>query len=164
MALAAETCLHRPQVYRKPIKRDSGKRSESTQENVLMGGASRSWYFSKQILNLLRENVWRAPAETCVRFFRFLFFTTKLRHSGGRPQCVLPTFAETCSSCSSIPSHNLRRHRSPSRHPARSCVFFVTCVMSIYRSICLCICLPHLVQHAGGVVCYAPAIVLAATS
>ena len=29
--------------------------------------------------------------------------------------------------------HNLRRHRCPSRHPARGCVspFFVSCVMSI---------------------------------
>ena len=48
------------------------------------------------------------------------------------------TFAETCS-FSSFNSHNLRRHRSPSRRPDRGCVsyFFVSCLMiSIDRPVC----------------------------
>ena len=51
--------------------------------------------------NLLREKILRGPAGACVRFFTI--FHNKLRASCGRPQCVLPPFAETCSSCSSIP-------------------------------------------------------------
>ena len=39
---------------------------------------------------------------TCVRFFTIFH---KLRASCGRPQCVLPPFAEICSSCSSISYH-----------------------------------------------------------
>ena len=67
-------------------------------------------------------------------------------------------------------SHNLRRHRSPSRRPARGCVssFFVSCVMSIYLSIDLCVHFsPGLLAAAAapGFVCYiAAAVLLAATS
>ena len=53
-------------------------------------------------------------------------------------------------------SHNLRRHRSPSRRPARGRVpyFFVSCVMSIYLSIDLSVYFsPGLLAAAAGWLC-----------
>ena len=64
-------------------------------------------------------------------------FHNKFRASCGRPQCVLPPFAETCSSISAIPI--TQSPPSPLSKPPPSSrlsvLFFVSCVMSIYQSI-----------------------------
>ena len=60
-------------------------------------------------------------------------------------------------------SHHLRRHRSPSRHPARGCVSFFFCVLrdehlAIHRPV------QFASPAAAGIVCDTAATLLAATS
>ena len=145
-------------------KRVSEKRNENETHNaqavVLMAGAFRIWKFVKS--NLLR--VYDVDL-----LGLFTIFNNQFRASCGRPQCVLPPFAETCFSSSSIPiTHS---PPSPLSKPPPSSrlrvLFFVSCVMSIYLSIDLS---AHfspglLAAAAAGFVCYTAAtVLLAATS
>ena len=96
-------------------------------------------------------------------------FHNKFRASCGEPQCLLPLFAETCSSSSSI--HITQSPPSPLSMPLPSSrlrvLFFVSCVMSIYLSIDLSVHFTRgllVAAAAAGSVCYNAAIRLAATS
>ena len=112
-------------------------------------------------------------AQGCMTWTCWDFFTIfhKFRTSCGRPQCVLPPFAETCSSSSSIPI--IHSPPSPLSKPPPSSslrvLCFVSCVMSIYLSIELSVyfspgLLPAAAAAAAGFVCYTAAMLLAATS
>ena len=103
------------------------KQQKKAQGVVLMTGASRIWKFVKP--NLLRVYY--------VDLLGLFMIFHKLRASCGRPQCVLPHFAETCSVSSSIPI--TQSPPSPLSKPPPSSwllvLFLVSCVMSIYLSI-----------------------------
>ena len=108
-----------------------------------MASSPRSWNFVKS--NLLRVY----DVDLLGLFFRI--FHNTVRPSCGRPRCVLPPFAETCSSSSSIPI--TQSPPSPlSTPPPRSrlrVLFFMSCVMSIYLSIDLSVhFLPGLLEDA----------------
>ena len=129
-----------------------------------MAGASRIWKFVKS--NLLRKYDvdLLGPTFDILRFFTTSFELRAVDrslfcHLSPRPAPPVPQSL----------SHNLRRHRSPSRRPARGCVssFFVSCVMSIYLSIDLCVHFSPglLAAAAAGFACYtAAAELLVATS
>ena len=122
-----------------------------------MAGSSRIWKFGES--NLL----WVDDVDL-LGLFLSIFHNT-FRASYGRPQCVLPPFAETCSSSSSIPI--IQSPPSPLSKPPPSSrlhvLRLVSCVMSIYLSIDLS---PGLLLKAAavGFVCYTAAIRLAPTS
>ena len=94
-----------------------------------------SWRVLPGFGNLLDQICTGYITWTCWDFFTILH--NKFRASCGRPQCVLPSFAETCSSSSSIPI--TQSPPSPLSKPPPSSrlrvLFFVSCVMSIYLSI-----------------------------
>ena len=99
-----------------------------------MEGVSRIRKFVKS--NLLTGNMtW-----TCWDFFYDFFATSfELRAVDRGLLCHLS--ARPAPPATQSLSHNLRRHRSPRRRPARGFVsyFLVSCVMSIYLSIDLTI-------------------------
>ena len=109
-------------------------------------------------------------AQGCMTWTCWDFFTIfhKFQAWCGRTQCVLPSFAETCSSTSSI----LITHSPPSplsKPPPSSrlrVLFFLSRVMSIYLSIDLSVHFfsPGLLAAAVSFVCYTVAALLAATS
>ena len=121
-----------------------------------------------QDLEFVKSNLLRVYDVDLLGLFTILH---KCRTSCGRPQCVLPLFAETCSSSSSIPI--TQSPPSPLSKPPPSSrlrvLFFVSCVMIIiYLSIDLSVHFsPGLLvaAAAAGFVCNtAVAILLAATS
>ena len=125
-----------------------------------------SWRVLPGFGNLLDQICTGYITWTCWDFFTILH--NKFRASCGRPQCVLPSFAETCSSSSSIPI--TQSPPSPLSKPPPSSrlrvLFFVSCVMSIYLSIDLSVHFfsPGLLAAAVSFVCYTAATLLAATS
>ena len=135
-------------------------KQENAQGVVLMAGSSRIWKFGES--NLL----WVDDVDL-LGLFLSIFHNT-FRASYGRPQCVLPPFAETCSSSSSIPiiqSPPSLLYKPPPSSRLRV-LFFVSCVMSIYLSIDLSVHFfsPGLLAAAVSFVCYTAATLLAATS
>ena len=127
-----------------------------------MAGTSMIWKFVKS--NLLREHDVDLLGPS---FYFFRFFTTsfELRVVDRSVFChLLPRPAPPAPQSL---SHNLCRHSSPRRRPARGCVlFFVSCVMTIYLSIDLSVHFSPglLAARAAGFVCYTAALLLAATS
>ena len=117
-----------------------------------MAGASRIWKFVKS--NWLRKSY---DVDLLGPTFDFLrFFTTRfeLRAIDRSVFCHLSSTRPGPAPL----SHNLRRHRSPSRRQLEvACLFFVSCVISIeYPSIDLSV---HLFASpaAAGFVCYTAA-------
>ena len=125
-----------------------------------MAGASRVWKSVKSNLLTLYD------VDLLGTFF--YDFHNKFRASCGRLQCVLPLFAETCSSSSSIPitqSPPSLLYKPPPSSRLRV-LFLVSCVMSIYLSIDPSVHFfsPGLLAAAVSFVCYTAATLLAATS
>ena len=99
------------------------KQTKNVQGVVLMAGASMSWKFVKSTFS---QGIWRgsvlAPAFDFLRLFATSF---ELRAVDNSVFCHLsPRLAPPAPPSL---SHNLRRHRSPSRRPARGCVSYFLC-------------------------------------
>ena len=116
----------------------SRKRNKTKQKIFVQGRCS--WLVLPGCGDLPKQILLRAEGGEILRGLAFDFFNfhNKLRASCGRPQCVLPPFAGTCSSSSSIPITS--SPPSPLSKPPPSSrlrvFFFVTCVISIYPSTC----------------------------
>ena len=124
---------------------------------VPMAGASRNWKF-------VESNLLRVYDVDLLGFFTI--FHKKFRASYGRPQCVLPPSAETCSSSSSSPN-TVSAVTTLQAAVQLEVACFIFCILrdkhlSIDRPVSPFFRLAS--PAAAGFVCYIAAILLVATS
>ena len=112
------------------IRRESRKKENKKKKKKCSGGDAHGGFF--QDLEIVKSNFAQGIRSyvrmTRTRWDIFTTFHNKFRASCGRPKCVLPLFADTCSSSSSIPITQSPPSPLYKPPPSSRCVSYFSCL------------------------------------